>query len=128
MQCQSFADLLHTLLKDSCQHFELTQTVLILLDPHYEIRRLLITNEIAFRQKFPNLFFLSKKEKIIPLMNSNFSPRLGPYQTDLHSKFFQSSQRKHCSTVSPLIHSVATLPLVQEPCAGKSPIGLSDFW
>ncbi|HQU63758.1 MAG TPA: DUF484 family protein, partial [Nitrosomonas sp.] len=57
MQCESFALLTHVLLNESPERFELDQVTLILLDPRYEIRRLLLASEVDCQKTFPNLFF-----------------------------------------------------------------------
>ncbi|MBX3639322.1 MAG: sensor domain-containing diguanylate cyclase [Nitrosomonas sp.] len=109
MQCESFASLTDVLLNDAPKKFELDQITLILLDPRYEIRRLLLASEIDYHKAFPNLFFQCKSQTVTPLFDAEKLPKLGTYQSDLHADYFQESQ-----TIGKTIQSVAALPLVQE--------------
>jgi len=113
MQCESFATLSQVLLNESPQKFEVDCVALILLDPRYEIRRLLLASGMDYNKAFSNLFFECKKQKIIQLFGADNLPKLGPCQLGMHADFFQASQSANGS-VKDSIQSVAVLPLVQE--------------
>ncbi|MCB1985864.1 MAG: sensor domain-containing diguanylate cyclase [Burkholderiales bacterium] len=103
MQCETFADLLQTLLNDSQTQFELDKVTLILLDPDHEIQRLLSNIEAGFLKKFPNLSFHTTNQRFLHLFESDLSPQLGRYDPDLHADLIMSSSHQ--------IHSIALLPL-----------------
>lgn len=109
MQCESFVSLIQTLLTESPKKFELDQVALVLLDPKYEIRRLLLASEIDYRKLFPNLFFQCKKQTVTQFFEDEVQPRLGPYDNEQHTYYFLSP-----NTIKKAILSVAALPLVQE--------------
>ncbi|MCB1936363.1 MAG: sensor domain-containing diguanylate cyclase [Nitrosomonas sp.] len=109
MQCESFASLVQTLLTESPKNFELDQVALVLFDPKYDIRRLLLASEIDYQKLFPNLFFQYKKQMITQLLETEILPKLGPYDSMLHNHYFLSP-----NNTDRTILSVAALPLVQE--------------
>jgi len=110
MQCESFALLTHVLLNESPKRFELDQVALVLLDPRYEIRRLLLASEIDYQQTFPNLFFQCNTQKVMQLFDAVQLPKLGLYHADLHAEYFRAPLHSQ----SNVILSVAALPLIQE--------------
>ena len=110
MQCESFALLTNVLVNESPGRFDLNQVALILLDPGYEIRRLLLSGGIDYRKTYTNLFFHCQKTKLSALFDNENNPKLGPYNANLHADYFQPQQ----PTVPVKIQSVAALPLAQE--------------
>jgi diguanylate cyclase (GGDEF)-like protein len=110
MQCESFALLTHVLLNESPERFELDQVTLILLDPRYEIRRLLLASEVDCQKTFPNLFFQCHAQEVLPLFNAAQLPKLGPYDASLHAKYFRAPLHAQNDEIL----SVAALPLIQE--------------
>jgi len=109
MQCESLVSLIQVLLTESPKNFELNQVALILLDPRYEIRRLLLAHETDYRKAFPNLYFHCKKQVISQLLEAEKLPKLGLYDINRHEDFFLP----HHNTDKTIL-SVAALPLVQE--------------
>lgn len=110
MQCESFALLTHVLLNESPKRFELDQVALVLIDPRYEIRRLLLASEIDHQKIFPNLFFQCNALKISRLFDAVQLPKLGQYHAGLHAEYF----RVPFHSQNDVILSVAALPLIQE--------------
>src|SRR3569623_2672929 len=77
---------------------------LLLLDPDYEIRRILADEGVDVREH-AGLMFAAASDDLDALFPSSLFPMLGPYRTKQHAPLFASTRRAPTS--------VALLPLVR---------------
>lgn len=97
----SFHDLIDTIFRRFANAAELDFVSLMLLDPEYDIRRILLDLHIDL-DSFPQLMFV-QEEAAFGLLNSAPAPALGPYIDSLHGSMFAET------TSSPV--SIAIVPL-----------------
>lgn len=110
MQCESFSSLAQVLLTESVKNFELSQVALVLFDPRYDIRRLLLASEIDYRKSFPNLIFVGKKQLITQSLKAEKFINLTPYDSELHECYLPKPENNEDEAIL----SVAAIPLIQE--------------
>jgi len=84
---ESFTELFDTLFETVAQASELDVITLVLFDPHYDIRRILIDLNINVLQ-FPNLLFLQEEAELRDLCGKLQQPALGPYLEHVHGCLF----------------------------------------
>lgn len=77
---------------------------LLLIDPEYEIQRMLEDEGVKLNAR-PQLLFARSGEAVNSLYLSSLFPTLGPYRADRHGKLFAHASRRPAS--------VALLPLVR---------------
>lgn len=83
---------------------DLDAVTLALIDPEYEIRRMLESAEVD-PSDYPDLVFLEGEADLARLYGARPAPRLGPFRPDAHGFLFPPSL--------PLPVNVALLPLVR---------------
>lgn len=98
-----FKDLLQYILHEMKEGFDLEVVTLALIDPEYEMRRMLIDLGIASTE-FPGLIFLDNPAKFLRLCGSSLTPVLGQYNAASRAPFFPRD------TVPA---SIAILPMVR---------------
>ncbi|MDD5330297.1 MAG: DUF484 family protein [Sulfuricella sp.] len=96
-------ELLHYVLLELKGSFELDMVTLALIDPEYEVRRMLI--DLGIAADFPGLIFLDSPAKFLRLCGSSLMPVLGQYNAASRAPFFPSG-----STPA----SIAVLPMVRQ--------------
>ena len=106
MQCESLTELIQVLLIECKEKFELEIVTLSLFDPQSEIQQLLQLTEQTQKEKFPHLSFDFDSENNLQLFNANCSPKLCPYNPELHAALFQHASQS--------IKSVALLLLKRD--------------
>lgn len=84
---ESFTELFNTLFQDVAQSSELDVITLVLFDPHYDIRRMLIDLNIDLR-RYPTLLFLQEESELRELRGRLQQPALGAYAEQLHGPMF----------------------------------------
>lgn len=99
-----FQDLIDTILDAFARAAVLDVVTLSLLDPGYDIRRILVELDIN-PADFPQLLFLQDESEFGELSERLYAPVLGPYEEALHGPMFPEP-------VSPPA-SVAVLPLIR---------------
>lgn len=99
-----FKDLLQYVLRELKESFELDVVTLTLIDPEYEVRRMLIDLGIASTE-FPELICLDNSSKFTRLCGSTFHPVLGQYNAASRAPFFPRD-------IQPA--SIAILPMVRQ--------------
>jgi len=100
---RSLAELVHFLLKDFREAFRLDELALLLVDPEYEISRVL-EQQGAANKSFPGLVLLEDAKSIAALYPRN-RPYLGPYQPGRGTQQFPAGVE---------LASVALLPLLRQ--------------
>lgn len=100
----SFLDLVDSIFQTLPLSSDLDVVTLSLIDPDYDIRRILVDLNIPLSE-FPHLLFLQEEAELGELLHQLHSPVLGPYAEELHGAMFPE----------PVIipHSVAIVPLVR---------------
>ncbi len=101
---ETLAEVFGVLLQDYPRIFSLDITTLVLVDPEYEMRHLLETDDKA-QQRFPHLSFLGARTEIQPLQSLGTAPWLGPCDGSARSWLFP--------VLPTPLQSVAVLPLVR---------------
>ena len=97
-------ELLQALFHDYRKDFQLDAITLVLIDPEYEIRR--IMDNLSLEQsKFPDLLFTEDNEKLEQLFKYSYSPRLGKCDNGCYANLFPHY------TTSPA--SMAVFPLIR---------------
>ncbi len=97
-------ELLHYVLLELKDSFELDTVTLALIDPEYEVRRMLIDLGIAAAD-FPGLIFLDSPAKFLRLCGTLLTPVLGQYNAASRAPFFPPG-------AAPA--SIAILPMVRQ--------------
>lgn len=110
MACDSLPDLLRLLLYQSRRSFGWDCTSLMLLDPGFEVQRLL-EHSCDPATDFPDLFFLPSEAELIAQIGASHRPVLGGYDPQAHHLTFLHSSQPPAS--------VAMLPLIRN----EQPIG-----
>jgi diguanylate cyclase (GGDEF)-like protein len=101
---ESLSELIQMLLNRYLEDFALDAVSLVLLDPHYEIRRFL-EDESSHITEHPNLIFKADCDAM-PEDAASLFPRLGAFDIKQHSPLFNMVHKE--------LHSVALLPLVRQ--------------
>jgi diguanylate cyclase (GGDEF)-like protein len=101
---RSLAALIQNILYNYRTAFALDAVSLVLVDPQYEIRRIL-EEEGTRLAELTNLIFITERRMLNDLYAGNLMPQLGTYNPQAHSALFAKS--------IPRLHSVALLPLVR---------------
>lgn len=100
----SFKELLQYVLRELKESFDLDVVTLALIDPEYEVRRMLIDLGIPSTE-FPELICLDNPSKFIRLCGSSLSPVLGEYNAASRAPFFPRDSQPA---------SIAILPMVRQ--------------
>ncbi|HKK07144.1 MAG TPA: DUF484 family protein [Gammaproteobacteria bacterium] len=101
---ESLAELIQILLYDYRKTFELDAVTLTLIDPEYEIQRIL--EELGIRlTDYPDLVFVQDSETLDAIFGASGVPRLGLYQAQTHAGLFPHYPNAPAS--------VAVLPLLR---------------
>lgn len=112
-----FKDLLQYVLRELKERFDLEIVTLALLDPEYEVRRMLIDLGISTTE-FPELVCLDNPSGFIRLCGNSLSPALGRYDAISRAPFFPPDSQPA---------SVAILPMVrQDRLIGSLNLGSLD--
>jgi diguanylate cyclase (GGDEF)-like protein len=99
---ESFRELMESIFATLTESSELDVVTLSLLDPEYEIRRILIDLNIDLRD-FPTLFFAQDETEFPALEGRLHTPLLGPYSEQLHGLMFpEPLPTPACVAVVPL--------------------------
>lgn len=110
----SFRELVETILRDYRTTFELDSVTLGLIDPDYELRRLLKDAEFDV-EAFPGLLFFESDEAVSGVFRPDAKPQLGAYDADRHAFVFPEALGVPASvTVLPLMrwgHLIGCLAL-----------------
>ena len=101
---ESLSELIQMLLHRYREDFTLEAVSLILIDPHYEIRRFL-EDESSQITEHPNLIFKADCESM-PKDSVSLFPRLGSFDAKQHAALFNIPHKE--------LNSVALLPLVRQ--------------
>ena len=101
---ESLSELIQMLLHRYREDFTLEAVSLILIDPHYEIRRFL-EDESSQMTEHPNLIFRTDCESM-PKDSVSLFPRLGAFDAKQHANLFNIPHKE--------LNSVALLPLVRQ--------------
>ncbi|HCA27002.1 MAG TPA: diguanylate cyclase [Betaproteobacteria bacterium] len=96
-------ELLHEVLCYYKKAADLDNVTLVLVDPEYEIQRMLSHLDVV-PGTFPGLCFLENDASFYPLFDGGFQPVLGLYRPETHGGLFAAPVG---------LHSVALLPLVR---------------
>jgi len=99
----SLCELMETLLYPDYSTFKWDMVTLILLDPEYEIQRILEAENHKLMEH-PTLMFATERNALESLYPSSLFPMLGPYKARQHADIFPRRRRPT---------SVALLPLVR---------------
>lgn len=87
LSADSLAELIQVLLYDYRKTFELDAVTLTLIDPNYEVRRIL--EELGIRLvDYPDLVFVEHDETLDALFGASGIPWLGRYHADVHAPLF----------------------------------------
>lgn len=114
---ESLSELIQMLLHRYREDFTLDAVSLVLLDPHYEIRRFL-EDESSQITEHPNLIFKADCDAM-PEDASSLFPTLGAFDVKHHSPLFNMAHKE--------LLSVALLPLVRQGrVMGSLNLGSSD--
>jgi diguanylate cyclase (GGDEF)-like protein len=100
----SFKELLQYVLRELKESFDLDMVTLALIDPEYEVRRMLIDLGISSTE-FPELVCLDNSTKFNRLCGSSLSPVLGRYNAASRAPFFPRDSQPA---------SIAILPMVRQ--------------
>ncbi|MGD8591990.1 MAG: DUF484 family protein [Gammaproteobacteria bacterium] len=101
---RSLAALIQNILYNYRTAFSLDAVSLVLVDPQYEIHRIL-EEEGTRLAELSNLIFLSERRLLNELYAGTLAPKLGAFNAQAHSALFAKS--------IPKLRSVALLPLVR---------------
>ena len=101
---ESLSELIQMLLHRYREDFSLDAVSLVLIDPHYEIRRFL-EDEASNIANHPNMIFKTDCDSM-PEDAANLFPRLGAFDSKQHSPLFQTPHKE--------LSSIALLPLVRQ--------------
>ncbi len=101
----SVHDLIQAILTPDYATFRWDEVTLLLLDPEYEIQRVLEEENIDLRS-MPHLMFASSSDDLNSQYHMSLFPTLGPYRSRQHANFFPARRRTP--------GSVALLPLVRQ--------------
>lgn len=82
-----FQELIDTVLHRFAEAVELDAVTLVLLDPDYEIRRILVDLHLPYSE-LPNLLFLQNETELEELASRLSRPLLGLYSKQLHGMLF----------------------------------------
>lgn len=93
MQCESLTELIQVLLIECKEKFELEIVSLSLFDPESEMQQSLQMTDPIRKENFPHLSFDFDAGRHLKLFDANGSPRLCPYNPDLHADLFQHSSQ-----------------------------------
>jgi diguanylate cyclase (GGDEF)-like protein len=117
LRTESLEALLDRLVGYLGDSFGLAAVSLVLLDPHHELRHLLIGNGHG-EADFPGVLFVDNLEQVAPSLSALRHPWLGPFVSDQHGPLFPRVAG---------LGSVALLPLRREDRAiGSLNFGASD--
>jgi diguanylate cyclase (GGDEF)-like protein len=100
----SLAELIKALVYPDNLNFHWDVVTLLLVDPEYEIRRMLEEEGLRL-DDHPNLLFASSMNELEAIHPHSMFPTLGPYRPGRHTELFSTSRPKPAS--------VALLPLVR---------------
>jgi diguanylate cyclase (GGDEF)-like protein len=100
----SLFELIQDLLYPNPSVFNWDAVTLLLLDPEYEVRRILEEEGVDVRDH-PGLMFATRDDDLNPLLPASLFPLLGPYKPRRHAPLFASTRRTP--------NSIALLPLVR---------------
>ncbi|HEV7617405.1 MAG TPA: sensor domain-containing diguanylate cyclase [Burkholderiaceae bacterium] len=100
----SFRELIDSIFQTFTESSELDVVTLLLLDPEYDIRRILVNLNIDYRE-FPNLLFLQNETELGELHGRLQKPVLGPYSEQMYGPMFPDPM------ITPV--SVAIVPLLR---------------
>lgn len=98
----SFKELLQYVLLELKLNFDLDQVTLTLIDPEYEVRRMLIDLGIP-RLDFPGLLFLDGPAKFHRLCGSSLAPVLGEYNAASRAPFFPGETKPASIAILPMV-------------------------
>lgn len=104
IQAAGVRELADALFSDYRRAFSLDAVTLVLVDPEYELRRMLLDAGIE-PEALPGLSFLDDEQTLRRGFGANVAPVLGPFEPSRHAAFF--------SGAGPVPASVALLPLVR---------------
>jgi two-component system, cell cycle response regulator len=99
-----FQDLIDVMFVRFAKEADLSIVTLSLLDPEYDVRRILAELDIRFTN-LPNLIFLNEEMELGELADRLYKPVLGPYAEHLHGMFFPEPFTAPAS--------VAAIPLIR---------------
>jgi diguanylate cyclase (GGDEF)-like protein len=105
LSVSSFKELLQYVLHELKETFELDVVTLALIDPEYEIRRMLIDLGIASAE-FPELIFHENSAKFLRMCGREMAPVLGQYNTASRAPFFPGRDKPPAS--------IAILPMIRQ--------------
>lgn len=101
----SFRELADTIFYSFTAASELDTVTLLLLDPEYDIRRILSNMNIDLAE-LPHLLFMQEESKLNELLSHLHKPMLGPYSERLHDAMFPAP--------IPAPASTAIVPLMRQ--------------
>lgn len=101
----SLIDLIQQVLVNYRSLSALEAVTLALIDPEYELQRILKEENVAL-DDVPNLLFFQNEEQLNQLFGLSLFPRLGPFKKSIHQFIFS----KHSNQLS----SIAALPLIRQ--------------
>ena len=101
---ESLSELIQMLLHRYREDFALDAVSLVLIDPHYEIRRFLEDESLQVAEH-PNLIFKADYDAM-PEDAANLFPRLGSFDVKQHAPLFSMAHKE--------LSSIALLPLVRQ--------------
>ena len=117
LRTESLPDLFDRLVGFLGDSFGLAAVTVVLLDPHHELRHLLM-GEGRGDADVPGVMFVDGLEEISPLLSTLRAPLLGPFLGDEHARLFPNAQA---------LGSIALLPLRREGRAiGSLNFGAND--
>jgi diguanylate cyclase (GGDEF)-like protein len=117
LRTESLAGLLDRLVSYLGDSFGLDVVSVVLIDPHHELRHLLMGDGRG-ELDFPGVMFVDRLEDLSPLLPTLQRPWLGPFVSDQHGPLFPRADA---------LKSVALLPLRREDRAiGSLNFGASD--
>ncbi len=100
----SLSDLIHQILENYRLESELNSVTLSLIDPEYELQRILQKTGSNMKGN-QNLFFYENEQEIKKFFGSSLSPNLEAYNASIHKFLFPENQEEN--------GSVAILPLIR---------------
>lgn len=104
LQAESLVELLERLVGGLADSHGLNAVTLVLLDPHHEVRHLLM-GDGARLQELHGVIFVDALHEFFPLYGSLKAPWLGPFSAGQHTRLFPASAD---------LGSVALLPLLRQ--------------
>ncbi len=101
----SLFDLIQQVLENYRTLSGLNSVTLALIDPQYELQRILQAESVAL-SNFPNLMFFQNQEPLNQLFGLSLFPRLGPFKENTHRFIFPDHSIQ--------LDSIASLPLIRQ--------------